>query len=305
MAEWTDNYFGAAYGWLYSKHLLPASRTRIEAQFAMQVLELRAKTVLDVAAGFGRHARIIARYNQVLGLDRSHEYLLQAKRGLGKPAVTNLDCVRGDMRHLPCRTATFDAAICLFNSFGYFASSTATSAAPRRQIWKLPQVFYDRELVDPGFGTFKVSDKQTQPINEPPPLDENLVVLDEIARILKPRASLLLELPNPRALLAAIEEAPRRRMVTGTYEIEEEFSYDNTTAILSNRTRFKTPDGEESAEYSLKLYEKREIVEALKSRGLRVKKSYGSYTAEPFHQRNSEILLIHATRSNEPLTANP
>ena len=86
----------------------------------VDVLGLPADScVLDVPCGQGRHAHLLAEAGfDVTGLDYSTELLKRAKaRGTG----THLRYQRGDMRALPAGwTASFDAVLNLFTSFGFF-----------------------------------------------------------------------------------------------------------------------------------------------------------------------------------------
>src|SRR5690606_15129382 len=133
----------------------------------------------------------------------------------------------------------------------------------KQQVWKLPSVFYDRELVDTSFGRFKdvmdkgparteggESDGTKVSVSE----DPNGFVLKEIYRALQPGGGLLLEVANKRVLLEAVEENPRRLMVFDEYEIHEEFEWRPEVSRLINRTRFVAGEREESAGYSLRLY---------------------------------------------------
>src|SRR4051812_44439273 len=61
--SWSDRFFGPLCGELYRRHLLDSARTRAEVTFAKKLLRLDRKDVLDLAAGFGRHARLLARTN--------------------------------------------------------------------------------------------------------------------------------------------------------------------------------------------------------------------------------------------------
>jgi SAM-dependent methyltransferase len=70
--------------------------------------------VLDVPCGTGRIAtRLLDRGYSVVGIDATPAFL-QVARGAGVPAI------RADMRASVVRPAAFDAAICLWGSFGYF-----------------------------------------------------------------------------------------------------------------------------------------------------------------------------------------
>src|SRR5437868_6332599 len=86
----TDRYFGELYGELYRQHLLEPGRSRHEAEFAARVLGPKSARVLDLAAGFGRHARILAKDNEVWALDRNADYLRTAAHGLRGVAARNL-----------------------------------------------------------------------------------------------------------------------------------------------------------------------------------------------------------------------
>ncbi len=81
--------------------------------------------VLDVPCGTGRiAARLADRGLAVVGVDATEPFLGVA-RGAGVPVI------RGDMRTTVVRPAVFDAAICLWGSFGYFddAGNLAQAAA--------------------------------------------------------------------------------------------------------------------------------------------------------------------------------
>ncbi len=70
--------------------------------------------VLDVPCGTGRiAARLAARGFALVGIDAIEPFLGVA-RGAGVPVI------RGDMRTHVVRPGAFDAAICLWGSFGYF-----------------------------------------------------------------------------------------------------------------------------------------------------------------------------------------
>jgi ubiquinone/menaquinone biosynthesis C-methylase UbiE len=300
--DWTKRYFGKLYGELYSRHLLPPSQTRREAEFARHILELDGKRVLDLACGFGRHARIFSRHAWVVGLDHNHEYLARALATMPRRQVGRFSAIRGDMRRLPLRDASFDAVVLLFNSFGYFVQPPASpSLDVKRELWKLPQVFYERKLVSPEFGSYKTGDTPADVAKaaQAAPIAENELVLQEIGRVLISGGQLLLEAPNPRPLIEAVMSAPRRWLITKDFEIEEEFSYDRLRRVLSNVTRFTVGNRTEVADYYLRLYSRRELVAALRRAGFEVVQIFGSYEGEPYVASSSPCMLFYGRKQGQ------
>ena len=117
---WWESFFGPDYLKQYEVDL---ERTAAEVDGMEQILHLRrGARVLDLACGGGRHAIELARRGYaVTGYDLSGD-LLKAARSAARKAGQEVDFVQGDMRELPYR-ATFDAAVNMFSSFGYFESA--------------------------------------------------------------------------------------------------------------------------------------------------------------------------------------
>jgi len=306
--EWTTNYFRTLYGRLYRDYLLPRSQTRREVEFAKSVLELRKKRVLDLACGFGRHARLLSKSNWVWAIDQNHDYLRMAREGLSYRSMQRLALVRGDMRHLPFGDAQFDAVLLLFNSFGYFVEPPSAPHAAERELWRLPNVFYERRLVSEDYGVYRnpeQSHKNIAASNSSPDktrtavADQNLLVLQEISRVLKEQGGFLLEVPNPRPLLEAVMETPRRWMISRHFEIVEEYRFDRIRRILSNTTRFSTPELTEEAEYHIRIYTRRELTSMLRKAGFQIAALFGSYDGEEYDPFNSACMIIHAVKTRK------
>jgi SAM-dependent methyltransferase len=86
-----------------------------DTSLVVDALELQpGSRVLDAPCGTGRIAkRLRARGHHVLGLDATERFLVEA-------AAAGVPVVRADMRTAPVRGGSFDAAFCLWGSFGYF-----------------------------------------------------------------------------------------------------------------------------------------------------------------------------------------
>ena len=114
-ADWFESWFGEDYLSVYPH------RDSREAERAVEFLydALRGRKidrVLDLACGAGRHSRALSRHWPTTGLDLSETLLLVARR-----EASDVSFVRGDMRVLPFRAASFSLVVNLFTSFGYFS----------------------------------------------------------------------------------------------------------------------------------------------------------------------------------------
>jgi SAM-dependent methyltransferase len=123
------NAYSPTWYELFLQPIAP-EQTEREATFVAHWLPLPAySAVLDLCCGPGRHARALAeRGYRVTGLDANAVALAAARRVPGNPVTY----IQHDMRRLAELPGTFDAIICLWQSFGYF--DAATNADILRQI---------------------------------------------------------------------------------------------------------------------------------------------------------------------------
>src|SRR5947207_12731675 len=101
-----------------------------EAAFLDQLLRKHAegpvRTLLDVACGTGQHSvRFADRGWEVVAVDESADMLRRARERSTDGAVT---FVRQDMRELDLPSASFDAAVCLFDSIGYAVTNEGVAS---------------------------------------------------------------------------------------------------------------------------------------------------------------------------------
>jgi len=113
-ADWFEHWFGDEYLRLYPH------RDENDAAEAIDLIAAHVKgrevnSVLDLACGAGRHARLLCDRWWTVGLDLSPALLRVARRESPEAPY-----VRADMRDLPFASGSFDLAVNLFTSFGYF-----------------------------------------------------------------------------------------------------------------------------------------------------------------------------------------
>jgi len=123
---WYVRAFRSTYLRVYSNR--DEGEAERNAPAIMELLGVRADArVLDVACGEGRYARALQRRGmRVTGVDLSSELLQEAREKAAQlPGAPQY--VRCDIRHLPFM-GQFDAAVCMFTSFGYFGGQADDEA---------------------------------------------------------------------------------------------------------------------------------------------------------------------------------
>ena len=119
MSEWLHEYFerGYAQRWALAA---PSEATWREVDYLWQVLRLgTGAPLLDVGCGHGRYAVAFQKRGaEATGVDFAMS-LLKHARNIARDSGVTVRWVRGDMRQLPFRSQSFQAAI-LFDAFGFF-----------------------------------------------------------------------------------------------------------------------------------------------------------------------------------------
>lgn len=114
-----DDFWETMRPALFGQQRLAAAPVEVE-----QILRLvdlgSGASVLDLCCGPGRHSLELARRGfRVTGVDRTTSYLEKARANAKKEKLA-IKFVQDDMRCF-CQPDTFDAAIMMFTSFGYFS----------------------------------------------------------------------------------------------------------------------------------------------------------------------------------------
>lgn len=121
-SDWYNSFFRNSFYNPATQWALAAAPK--EAAFLFRTMRLKkGMAILDVCCGPGRHSIEFARRGlSVCGYDFSSEYLREAADKAKKEKLI-INLVKGDMRQIPFEDE-FDAAVSLFNSFGYFADKS-------------------------------------------------------------------------------------------------------------------------------------------------------------------------------------
>jgi 2-polyprenyl-3-methyl-5-hydroxy-6-metoxy-1,4-benzoquinol methylase len=122
MRDWfADDRFWECLEPFFFSQLRTAEMTTVEVDRIIKLLQPAAgAAILDLCCGPGRHAlELVRRGFRVTGVDRTSSYLQAAQSQAARQHV-QAEFVQDDMRHFR-RSQSFDVALNLFSSFGYFA----------------------------------------------------------------------------------------------------------------------------------------------------------------------------------------
>jgi D-alanine-D-alanine ligase len=130
---WWDEIFDELYLKTDGDFVENAQLTRRELDLFLELLPLpKHASILDVCCGQGRHTLELAQrgFTNLAGIDRS-VFLLQQARFRAQAAGLAVRFHEGDARWLPVDDESFDAALVLGNSFGYFEYASDDEAMLR------------------------------------------------------------------------------------------------------------------------------------------------------------------------------
>ncbi|MDD5502191.1 MAG: class I SAM-dependent methyltransferase [Candidatus Thermoplasmatota archaeon] len=103
---------------MFDEYMWQIAPKEIESAISLMGISAGAK-ILDLCCGQGRHSLELAKRGfAVTGVDFTAQYLEKA-HAKAKAQKLNAEFVNSDMREF-CRKCSFDAAINMFTSFGYF-----------------------------------------------------------------------------------------------------------------------------------------------------------------------------------------
>ncbi|MBI2837855.1 MAG: class I SAM-dependent methyltransferase [Acidobacteria bacterium] len=119
MSEWfeDESFWQDFYSFLFPTERLSGAEEEVDKILAR--VNLQCGSVLDLCCGPGRHSIALARRGfRVTGVDRS-PFLLDKARGRADDAQLHVEWIKEDMRRF-VRPCSYDLALNMFTSFGYF-----------------------------------------------------------------------------------------------------------------------------------------------------------------------------------------
>jgi SAM-dependent methyltransferase len=144
--KWFEKSFGESYLRLYGHRDDDEARRALDSLFPEHALA--GRKVLDLGCGPGRYLRILyERGAHAVGIDLSAPLLARAREVL-EPLQRAPRLVRGDMRHLPFHSRSFDLTLCMFTTFGYF-ETREMHAELAREIARVTGVLLILDLPNP------------------------------------------------------------------------------------------------------------------------------------------------------------
>jgi ubiquinone/menaquinone biosynthesis C-methylase UbiE len=121
--------------------------------------------------------------------------------------------------------------------------------------------------------------------------EENLTVLAEIFRVLRPEGSFLIDLFNRERVVADL--VPRETRDLGGKRVEIKRWFDPVSQRVNKRIRLsENGGGQETFLESVRAYRKEEVVDGLQEAGLEVTDVYGDFGGEPFDRDSERLILI-------------
>ena len=269
---WYVQFFKRDYLRVYG-HTLQQDRTDLETQFAIHALDLQPNDhVLDLCCGQGRHSIALAKTGlSVTGVDLSEEMLAIAKQNALHEKVAPVN--GGNAEGKGGVTVN-----------GGNAEGKGGPTFRQADMRHLPHEFENRfDAVINMFSSFGYLESE----------DDDQQVLHQIAKSLKPRGKLLIDLLNREWVIINNEEFDWHEHEDGRIilerrqlDLQNSINHLTYTEILPDGTR------NQMADLHMRLYSLTELTKMLAAAGLNLEQVYGGFRGEDYGVDTRRMIIV-------------
>ncbi len=243
MPDWFEDetFWTKLYPFLFTDSKLEAAGHEVDS--VLRLAGLESGDVLDLACGPGRHSVALAKRGfHVTGVDLSASLLGRARQRARAQHV-DVEWVQEDMRRF-IRPESFDLALSLFTSFGYFESK-----------------------------------------------DDDLTVLRNIRKSLRPGGTLVIEIAGREALARRFQPTTSKELDDGRLLVERHEIVDDWTRIRNHWTVIEN-DTAATFRFEFRVYSGQELKRLLLDAGFTGIELFGAYDGRPYDLHAERLIAI-------------
>ncbi len=126
--------------------------------------------------------------------------------------------------------------------------------------------------------------------------NENMEMLDDWSRVIAPGGRLVMQIPNRPVMADIARNFQPSQMFGPNCQITEMYEYDMAEKSLVGRGIWQIGNEEQTWEFRLRLYTKKEIERALNKAGFDAVTIFEDYDRESFNERTSSEMVIVARK---------
>lgn len=117
-------------------------------------------------------------------------------------------------------------------------------------------------------------------------------LLAEISRVLRPRARLLMEVPDRETVIQTVRDNPHTVIEQGSTRITENWHLEHGGAVLHGESTFEKDGNCQVVSFTVRMFSLTEITHMAKAAGLRLVNTWGDLAGTPYRSADSDQLVI-------------